>query len=42
MQGREYVERVFNCEDLLMNYVMAQKLNGGFGSGVEALGLGVG
>lgn len=28
MQGRDYVERVFNCDDLLLNYLMAHKLGG--------------
>ncbi len=27
-QGREYVERVFNCDDLLLNYLMAATLKG--------------
>jgi hypothetical protein len=26
--GRAYVDRVFNCDDLLLNYLMAHKLNG--------------
>jgi len=27
VQGRAYVDRVFNCDDLLVNYLMAAKLN---------------
>lgn len=29
MQGREFVDELFNCEDLLLNYVMAHHLKGG-------------
>ena len=28
LQAREYVDRVHNCEDLLVNYMLAAKLNG--------------
>ena len=29
MQGRAYVDRVFNCDDLLLNYLMAHHLGPG-------------
>ncbi len=28
IQGRAYVDRVFNCDDLLLNYLMAHRLGG--------------